>query len=117
MKLTIIYDPDRGYLFADGKAEEWVDETIDMFNRAGERSDDPEWRIKVCSALLVDYFRLRLAQKKIKADQIAFEFKDQTLIHNKYGRLEKWPKGFCDYTDDILTELLSIGLKASKEKK
>ena len=102
MKLIVIYNPNAGYLFSDGRAEEWVDETIGMFKIALLWDEDPEWRIVVSSALLVDYFRLRLAQGIIPVDQIEFVFNDEVLSHYKDGRIRPWPEGFCDKTDKIL---------------
>ena len=113
MKLTIEYDSDHGYLYADGRAEEWIDSSIKLFLKQKKN-----WHIKVCSALLVDFFRLKVCEGKIDVDQIEFVFKGEVLKHNKYGSIEHWPDGFCDipiYPMERLLILASDMLK--KEKK
>jgi len=115
MKLTVEYDPMAGYVFKDGEAQGWVDDILHHALNKFEDRDD--WVVTVSSALLIDYFRLRLAQGIIAPDQIQFKFNDEILKTNKYGTLERWPKGFCDKTTDILEELLTIGSDAMKAKK
>jgi len=112
MKLTIEYDSDHGYLYADGRAEEWIDSSIKLFLKQKK-----DWHIKVCSALLVDFFRLRLAEGVIKTDQIKFTFQNQVLKHNQHAQIEHWPKGYCDIPIEPVEKLLTLQSKAWKEKK
>lgn len=117
MKLRIKYNPDNGYLFPDGKTEEWVDKIIALFKDAVNKGEDPEWELKVCSALLIDCFRLRLAEGILTVNEIEFVFKDQTLKHNETGRIEKWPKGFCDHGVGMMEKILSAEIQAHKKSK
>jgi len=112
MKLTVEYDSEDGYLFPDGWAEAWVTKTVMNFLRG--RKDQ---HLKVSSELLIDYFRLKLAKGIIRPDQIQFKFNDEILKTNKYGTLERWPKGFCDQAMNICEELLTIGADAAKAKR
>ena len=112
MKITVEYKPKGGYVFADGDGEEWVDITLNKF-----LSGHKDRVYTVSSSLLIDYFRLRLAQGIIAPDQIQFKFNDEILKANKYGTLEQWPNGFCDHTMNICEELLTIGSDAAKARK
>ena len=112
MKLTIEYDKDHGYVFPDGRSEEWVDAALKLFLK---RQKDQH--IKVCSALLIDFFRLRLAQGVIKTDQIEFVFNDRVLEHNKHGRIKHWPKGYCDIPIEPMEKLLILGSEVHKKPK
>ena len=114
MKIIVEYSSKvQGYFFRDGEAEEWVDNIINfMLNKAEDKDD---WELKVSNEMLIHYFRLRVAQGVLKSDQIQFKFNDQIIRVNKFGTLEDWPKGFCDYTDNLLMELLTIGSKSVKK--
>ena len=114
MKLTVEYDPNVGHVERDGEAEKWVDEII-ATAKTEDKKDD--WIVTVSSALLIDFFRLRLAQGVIKKDQIEFVFNDQVLNHNKYGRIEYWPKGFCDIPIEPMERLLVLASDKVKKKK
>ena len=72
-------------------------------------------KLIVSSALLIDFFRLRLAQGVISTDQIEFVFEGKTLDHNKHGRIKHWPKGYCDIPIEPMEELLIIGSKYHKK--
>ena len=112
MKLTLVYDANSGYNLCDGKSEEWVDTYLDIF-----LENKKDQRIVIGSALLIDFFRLRLAQGVIKTDQIEFVFNDQVLDHNKYGRIKHWPKGYCDIPIEPMEQLLIIGSEVHKKPK
>jgi len=112
MKLTLVYDANSGFNLCDGRSEAWVDTYLDIF-----LEDKKDQRIVIGSALLIDFFRLRLAQGVIKTDQIEFIFNNQVLNHNKHGRIEHWPKGFCDIPIEPMEQLLTLGSKAHKKPK
>ena len=112
MKLTIEYDKDHGHIYPDGRSEAWVDATLKLFLKRKKNQS-----VKVCSSLLIDYFRLRLAQGIIKTDQIEFTFEGKTLNHNKYGRIEHWPKGYCDIPIEPMEQLLILGSDMAKKEK
>ncbi len=112
MKLTLVYDAMSGYNLCDGRSEEWVDTYIDEFLKGKK-----DQRIVIGSALLIDFFRLRLAQGVISTDQVEFVFKDKTLEHNKHGRIKHWPRGYCDIPIEPMEKLLTIGSESVKKRK
>ena len=102
MRITVEYDPDNGHVFRDNEAEAWVNEIIET----ARTEDRDDWVVTVGSALLIDYFRLQLAREVLTVDEILFTYNGLPLVHTQTGRFHHWPKGFCDKTDKILTELL-----------
>ena len=111
MKIIVEYDANSGYTFPDGQAEKWVDNMIQI-----ARDGRKEVKFQVSSALLVDYFRVKLARGELSMNEVEFVYEGQTLVHNEYGRFENWPKGFCDRTDKVLEELLTIQHEAWKKE-
>jgi hypothetical protein len=110
MKLTIEYNAKNGFHITDGGAEDWVDIFIAKFFEGKK-----DLKLTVASALLIDFFRVRLAQGVIETDQIAFTFEGKTLRHNKHGRIEHWPKGFCDIPIEPMEQLLMMGSEVHKK--
>lgn len=112
MKLTIEYDQNDGYVFPDGRAGGWVDTTLRYFLKREE-----DQHIKVCSSLLIDFFRLRLCEGVISVDQVEFIFDGKVLEHNEYGRITHWPKGYCDIPIEPVEQLLTMASDKAKKKK
>ncbi len=112
MKLTLVYDAMSGFNLCDGRSEGWVDTYLDIFLKGGKNQ-----RIVIGSALLIDFFRLRLAEGVISTDQIEFVFKGKTLEHNKHGRIKHWPRGYCDIPIEPMEKLLTIGSESAKKRK
>lgn len=101
LTLTVRYLPDDNelQLVADGKAEEYVKNII-------ESSDG--WVVLLTSQeLVVNYVRLFVTRGLIAPSQVTFLFKDYEMFVDKFGHLDWWPAGFCDYNDKILEGLLS----------
>ena len=112
MKLIIEYDANHGYALPDGKTEAYADKIIALF-----LDQDEDMVVSVASAVFVDFFRLRLAEGVVTTDQIEFTFEGKTLKHNKHGRIEHWPNGYCDIPIGPMEKLLTIGSKSVKRKK
>lgn len=62
--------------------------------------------ISVSSEILVHAFRILVLRKIITVNEIMFKYKNTIILVDKDGRLNKWPKGFCDTVDNFLMELL-----------
>jgi len=115
MKLTVEYDPMTGHVCKDGEAQGWVDDII--HHALYKMGDEQNPVVVVASGLLVDYFRVRLAEGIIKKDQIEFKFQGKVLEHNEYSQLRHWPKGYCDTAIEPVERLLTLQSKAWKKKK
>lgn len=111
--LIIEYDPNKGYIFPDGEAEEWANKMV-----AGRDSwINEDEHIMVCSTLLIDLFRALIPEGKLAVDEVEFRFNGQVLEHNKYGRITHWPDGFCSIPCDVLERLLSCAHELHKKEK
>ena len=102
--ITITYDVMNGKPVADGKA------FILALMLAKLGSTDIEEATS--SSLLVDELRLLIKTGKIDYRAIVFKYTDiddneHIIRSDADGRLNKWPKGFCDRRDEILEELIS----------
>ena len=106
MKITIKYDPNNGYVFPDGKAQDWVKKTVANFNDI-PTEENLEWNITVCSELLIDMFRLEIAKGNIDHKIVKFGYKGSEIDVDKFGTLIEWPEGFCNTVEKILVQLLT----------
>ena len=103
-KLTVIYEPNSNSkdvtMVPDGDAMDYVK---DLIHAANMRP-----LIQVTGqALVVDCVRLCVARGMIPAGEVIFQFNGENIFVSKLGNLDRWPRGFCDYTDNILEELLT----------
>lgn len=95
--MIITFDPNNtDNLVPDGQVEAKAQEIADA------KKD-----VTISQAILVDAIRVLVNQGKLDADDFLFRYKDIDLIVNDYGRIDEWPKGFCDLPTDLLTKLLS----------
>lgn len=86
--LTIVYDPENGDAFADGKAEDTVKWFIDCVEKVGQH------RAVVSTFNVVDAARALIAEEVIDHTRIEFEFKGQKIPHSPSGKLTSWPMEF-----------------------
>lgn len=112
MKLTVDYNANNGFSCVDGRTEEYADHFIAKFLKQNN-----DQTVTIASEIIIDFFRLRLAEGVIKKDQIKFTFDGETLEHDKLGTMRHWPKGYCDTAIAPVEQLLTIGSKAWKEKR
>jgi hypothetical protein len=57
--------------------------------------------------------RVHICRGVIPHDQVVFLFDGMELRPDSDGRLDHWPRGFCDFTDRWLMELLHGRVKKS----
>lgn len=101
---------------ADGMLISFAEEKVkDFLKQVNDGFEDVQVNILVSQSDLVDAFRLMVLREKIPADLIQFKYKDQFIRCDRNGRLEEWPKGFCDIGTKILTEMLEIGSRRARE--
>lgn len=106
--LTVHYCPEDNEIekVADGVAARYVQSTVDNVNLGNYVI------LMTSQALVVDYVRLAVAEGRIHHKKVQFRFENYEIDIDKCGRLSHWPKGFCDYTDNILTSLLELEIEA-----
>lgn len=66
----------------------------------------PYIHIKVSTEMLIHSIRAEIAEGKIPHTEIRFLYDDNYLYPGKDGRLEWWPKGFCDAQEIILGRII-----------
>ncbi len=93
---TIEYAVD-GLAIADYKAEETA--------RSFLKSDDTY--IKVSTDNFVTAVRALIHEQLISHKEVEFLFQGTKLQPTKNGRLNHWPVGFCDLSENLLSRLLT----------
>lgn len=107
--LTIIYDPINGTAVADGLA---MDTAKLIWQGYKERHEAMTYLEAITylpdtsSEVLINAFRVLVKRGHIPYEELIFKYKDQILLINKYGKLDHWPKCFCDYTEEMMSELI-----------
>src|SRR5579864_3502993 len=100
-KVILIYDPIKGESVPDGLCEFHA---ITLIKNGGE--------FRFSSGPFFDAFRLQVKKGLIKPEECEVWFQndakhEKVLIQmNAHGRCNTWPKGFCDYQEKFLSELL-----------
>jgi hypothetical protein len=104
VKLTVVYEPDNqnSHLCPDGLAKQYVEKEIEL-----ALENNQEHTLITSQENIIDLVRLFVANGKILPKDVEFRFQDNIIFPDKYGHLDWWPAGFCDYRDNLLTELLS----------
>ena len=104
-KLTVEYIPDDNLLEKYSDASAW--EKVSTYVKDISESQTGVFHVFLTSQeLIVNYFRLAILKGLIHHTDVEFLYKDFVMFPDKYGHLDWWPDGFCDYTDKLLTEML-----------
>ena len=100
-KIDIIYDAFNGHVVPDGKVQNWVDSIVESGT------------IIIGSELMLHALRVSHCSQKISVNSIIFRVNGSLDVSNhvlididQNGSLTHWPKGFADYTEDFLYNLL-----------
>lgn len=106
MKISITYSPD-GQAISDFEIEDWANDIVKesqtpISNFTGERVIER----KVSNELAINQIRVFIKQGKLNHSEVVFVYNGSELKPDKNGRLENWPKGFCDHTENMLYTLL-----------
>lgn len=97
--IVLEYDDKKGIPVADGLSDSFCNDLIN------KHSNNDSINIVVSTTNVIDYMRLKIKQGFIDPSNVCFKFQHHELYSDKNGRLEKWPKGFCDYQFDVLSQL------------
>lgn len=69
----------------------------------------------VASENFYERIRVGIAEGELRCTDVVFIFGDQELHPNRFGQLEVWPDGFCDYTDKLRERLLVAMFRVSED--
>lgn len=102
-KIVVTYDPNDFYsAWPDAWCEREVNDLIEW--SLGKNCEYVHHTVS--RRLAVDYFRLAVASDRIKPEDIEFRFRNKVIKVYPGGRLDPWPRGFCDYEDNVVEKLL-----------
>jgi len=85
----------------------------ELFDQAGICINGQDNLFNISTENVISAVRsMKLAGRIICNVQLMFE--GEILPMNEYGNLDKWPKGFCDYSDNWTAEIIKHQLKRYK---
>jgi len=105
MKLVIEYSED-GEAIADLKVSQWMECVLDRIKKSPDSVHTTT--LHVGTAIMVDAVRVAIKREQLNHEDVTFQFKGQILNVDKNGKIDNWPKGFCDTTLIYLEELFEI---------
>lgn len=108
-KVIVEYNPGflEGGALPDGAVETYVTSTIRKIN---ETSGTYTW--EVCQELVINTIRVAIARELLDHSIVEFHYNGNVMFSDKFGYLDWWCTGFCDYTDKLLEELLTGGINS-----
>lgn len=106
-KIIIDYDPKKGETIRDGELEDWAKKIVAWYNDGTSKT----LNLCVANEICIEMTRLQVKKKLINHKDLFFTYSnthgvDYEIKIDKNGHLNQWPKGFCDYNDNILEGLL-----------
>jgi hypothetical protein len=112
--LAIKYDPEHGIICHDANVMQTALNIYNRYSKAEELiSDDSKTVYTVGMELIIECFRILVLREVIPYNDIEFLFYDKEndqeilILIDKFGNCDYWPKGFCDYRDNLIDEHLS----------
>lgn len=105
---VVNYDAINGSSYCDGTI---VNKVLSDYHNAWVLQDNANFGACVASELYINVVRLLIATGRINYKLVKFIFVNEKGTHyeifvDKYGCLSEWPKGFCDISEKLLTELV-----------
>lgn len=100
--LKIIYSKN-GYAYHDFNLLKEAQQIIDYY-----QTHKDEDVVNVSTSNIVVALRVLVLRGKINCSDITFEFKGEIIKIDKRGKFSNYPKGFIDWYDDFLDEMLGI---------
>ena len=112
-KLIIAYDPLNGYVCPDARVAVMMTEFLDEYHEANKTDPDDMacHEIIVGNSVPIEYIRVAVKEGCIDPKNILFKFIDSKEKETKYiqidrnGKLINAPKGFCDYSFNLMAQL------------
>lgn len=106
MIINLTYDPINGDVVPDGRIDEWID------NLCSNNSQKDSVDVCIGSETILVELRARHSEKRLNLGSSLVYIDnnnnyDFVLIGiDKEGKLDYFPRGFCDYVDKALERLL-----------
>lgn len=104
MMIIVEYNPTSDYVVPDAEVEKYVDDVLNYYKNTNPTVFG--LKITVGSEIIIQAFRVAIKEGRISHNDIVFEYNGERLPPDSYGRLCKWPKGFCSISLEFLSRLL-----------
>jgi hypothetical protein len=98
--IILEYHPD-GICVPDVKAMETAQSFVEKANDSNAIHE-----VKFSQTMIFDAFRVLIKRGVVQASDVGFKFQDKMMYPDSGARLNAWPRGFCDLTEDYLLELM-----------
>lgn len=105
--ITLIYDDMYGYAMPEARLEGWVNGLIKAHKGNNAPPNSRDTIIRYGQELILDYFRLAIAEGRLDHNDIQIKYQDEIILINEDGRIDKWP--MPSYGLDAIEKLLIIG--------
>lgn len=104
--IKVFYRKNDGLTMPDGKIEEFVKNLVESYlSTSNSKKDDVT--VVVGSSMIITHFQIAIFEKKISNKEIVFIAEDGTELNpNVDGRINFYPKDFCDFIENSLLRLL-----------
>lgn len=97
--ITLEYCPE-GICVPDAKAMDYALSLVPVFKSPEDQT------IKFGQDMILSAIRVLVKRGQINHESVRITFQNHTMKMDKDGHLNKWPHGFCDYTENFLMELM-----------
>ena len=101
--LKIIYT-EKGSSYNDFNLLEKAHEIIIDYYQINKK----DTTVHVSTSNIIEALRVLIKRGKISNDDIVFEFEGELIKSNARGKMSHYPKGFIDWYDYFLDEILDI---------
>lgn len=108
VKIILEYDPNYKAV-PDGKVEEEFEKIL-LHQLTGELFLGIYGNENIFSRI-----RLGIAEGQLSHENVFFEFKGERYTLDKYGKMNIWPDGFCDYCINTSEKILRAAIKKYEE--
>lgn len=62
----------------------------------------------ISSGIAIERIRVGIAEGDINHKDVTFLFKGEKFQTDEHGRIEQWPKGFCEVFSEYLDRILKV---------
>jgi len=102
--LKIVYC-EQGNPYSDFNLLENAQFIIDQYKKKIEQNNR-DIIIKVSTCNIIQALRVLVSRGELSIDEICFVFNEHEITMNKYFELTNWPKGFMDWEQKFLREII-----------
>ena len=107
--ITLEYDALNGMVLPEGMVKPFVTEFIRL-------NKGQDIKLIFGQELILQEFRLALANGILSINSFRLMFDNQEVAFTYDFKIEHWPKGLCDYSDNCIRDIVSATITYVYEK-